>query len=142
MPTDIEAYNEEIRKWSKASTEDIRRALIGIGARKSGLIIKELRSRIALKFGTVNRVTFQFPRHLVFIEKGASKGYGGRKGSRWNSADGETRKTDPRSLGRMGTGARPARPTFNPTMERQMLVLVGIMQRHYADAAAKGILIK
>lgn len=136
-----ELLNVEVKDWSTASVDEIRMALVGIGAKKSGRLIRELKVRLAQQFGSVNRITFSFPRHLVWLEKGASKGYGGAKGSTWFT-QGERRKTDPRSLGRMGTGARPARPTFNRIIDKRLPILLGIMQRHYADAGVKAILLR
>lgn len=142
MIQDNEAFNNEVRRWGLASRDEIRAALGQMGARRTGQLIRMVRVTYGLHFGTVSRVTFGFPRYLVFVEKGARRGYGGKKGSYWTGPDGQRRKTDPRSLGRMGTGRSPARPSFNPTMDRRVPILAAIAAEHYANIGVKWFLIK
>lgn len=141
MATDNDTFNEEMKRWASASVSEIRMALAGMGARKSGMVIRMLKARTAQQFGLTNRITFSFPRHLVHIEKGSRKGYGGKKGSTWFT-QGQRRKTNPRSLGRMGTGASVARPTFNPIIDKRMPLLASIAATYYANMGAKALLIK
>jgi hypothetical protein len=138
---DADEFNQAVRQWGHATREEVRQALASVGAKNTGRLIREVNVRMGQQFGRANRVTFGFPRYLVFVEKGAGKGYGGKKGSRWNT-NGETRRTNKGSLGKMGAGARPARPTFNPTMDRRVPVLASIAAQFWADAAIKGIGIK
>jgi hypothetical protein len=138
---DNEAFNAAVRQWGRASNDEIRAALAGVGAKRTGQLIREMKVRTGMQFGRVNRVTFGFPRYLVFVEKGAGKGYGGAKGSQWQTA-GQRRKTNPNSKGKMGTGARPARPTYNPTMDRRVPILAAIAAEFYADQAVRNLRIK
>lgn len=141
MSTEHERFNEEVRAWSKASVTELRSALAGANAKHTGRLIREMRARVGMQFGVANRVSFGFLRYLVYLEKGASRGYGGKKGSTWYTA-GTKRKTNPRSLGRMGTGPRAARPTYNPTMDKRVPVLAGIVAKFYGDLAVKSINIR
>ncbi len=131
-------FNDAVRQWGRATREEVRQALASVGAKNTGRLIREVNVRMGQQFGRANRVTFGFPRYLVWVEKSAGKGYGGKKGSRWTT-NGETRRTNKGSLGKMGTGARPARPAFNPVMDRRVPVLASIAAQFWADAAVKGI---
>jgi hypothetical protein len=138
---DTTRWNDEAKLWGRGTNEALKQAWSGLGARRTGLLLRELRVRTGMQYGRVNRVTFAFPRYMVFLEKGASKGYGGKKGSTW-STKGTKRKTNPASLGRMGTGPRQARPGYNPTMEKRVPILAELLAKYYADMAINNIRIK
>lgn len=141
MEMNTAQYNLEARAWGKATLEQLRKELQGLGVRRTGLLLRELRVRTGQQYGRVNRVTFSFPRYLVMVEKGAGKGYGGRKGSTWYTG-GKKRRTASSSLGKMNTGKRQARPTYNPTMDRRVPVLAELAARFYGDMAINNIRIK
>lgn len=79
-------------------------------------------------------ISFQFLRYLIMIEKGAGRGYAGKKGSNWYDRKGEYKKTNPDSIGKMGTGARKAAAWFNPVLKLEIVKL--------ADAAAENYVIE
>lgn len=134
----FDAFNEEVRKWGHATNEERKKALAGIGVRGTSQLIREARVRYAIGFGTINRIGFAFPRHLVHLEKGAGRGYGGRKGSTWFTR-GQRRRTNPKSFGKMNSSERMARPTFNPVMDKRVPVLTAIISTFYGDAATRAI---
>jgi hypothetical protein len=138
---DTARWNEEAKQWGRGSNEALKAAFGGLGVRRTGLLLRELRVRTGMQYGRVNRITFGFPRYLVMVEKGAGKGYGGKKGSTW-STKGTKRKTNPKSLGRMGSGPRQARPGFNPTMDKRVPILAKMLAEYYADMAINNIRIK
>ena len=78
--------------------------------------LSKVRMRTGLKEGTVNRVGYTFPRTLIYPHSGSGKGQGGIKGSRWQNRYGETVKTNPRSLGKAGTGNRQAKPFIDEAL--------------------------
>ena len=79
------------------------------------------------------RIGFRFARHGVHLHFGAGKGYGGNVGSRWIDRYGIEKSTDPRSLGRAGTGARSPQNWFNPVLERNMKALADICADYCAE---------
>lgn len=140
-PFNIDEFNEQTRSWGRATNDQVKAGLFGIGARRTGQLLRELKVRTGLQFGRVFRISFSFPRQLVWLEKGASKGYGGRKGSRWTTR-GTVRRTSKESLGKMGTGRRIAHRIFNSTMDKRVPILAALVARYYANASVKAITLK
>lgn len=78
--------------------------------------VKKIKENTRQKQGLISQIGYKFPRHLVFVHKGAGKGHGGVKGSRWVDKFGNTQKTNPASLGKQGTGNRKEKPFFNDAL--------------------------
>lgn len=75
-----------------------------------------LRVYVSEKDAMVQALKIRFGRWGVYKEKGAGRGAGGAKGSRWQSRGGE-KTTNPNSFGKMNTGNRKAKPWFNPVIK-------------------------
>lgn len=139
---DIQRYNAAIRTWGREERGKLGGSLNALGVRATGALVRELGVRYGQRYGQVNYIGFKFARYGVFVEKGAGRGHGGKKGSRWRTERGELRRTNPASFGRMGAGGRPAKPWFNPVMEPGVERLADLVAEHVADMAVKNILIK
>lgn len=118
----LTAFNKAVEKWAD---EVAGRLKIVISAR-STRIPKELHPNLYTdNYGIINRVGFSFPRHGIYIHKGAGRGQGGWIGSKWEKlkevngvtvGTGIMRHTDPASLGKQGTGSRRAFQWFDPVI--------------------------
>lgn len=118
----LTAFNKAVEKWAD---EVAGRLKIVISAR-STRIPKELHPNLYTdNYGIINRVGFSFPRHGIYIHKGAGRGQGGWIGSKWEKlkevngvtvGTGIMRHTDPASLGKQGTGNRRAFQWFDPVI--------------------------
>lgn len=86
-------------------------------------------------------ISFKFLRYLVMVEKGAGRGHGGKKGSKWTTKSGEKRQTNPDSLGKLNKGARKAAPWFNPVVRKEIGALADAVAEVYVIEVKK-ILIK
>ena len=75
---------------------------------------------------------------------GAGKGRGGSKGSRWVDKYGNSKKTNPESLGKMGTGGRVAKPFINQVLESDKGIdqLATIAAVQIGDAVTGNLFIK
>jgi hypothetical protein len=142
MPTspnfNAEAFNGEVRQWGTGWRAALRSSMAGLNIRHTGAMQRTLAIRYRMQFNQVNSVGASFPRYAVFVEKGASKGFGGQKGSRWRTG-GQSRKTNPKSMGKMGTGKRPAKKWFNPVTAKHVEKLADIALKHYGNAAINSI---
>lgn len=83
--------------------------------------------------GEINRIGFKFPYYMVFVHKGAGRGYGGlaslkRFKDAGNSAAIWKQK-------RMGSGRRKAKPFFNPVIEAELPQLADIITDHKGQKA-------
>lgn len=118
----LTAFNKAVEQWAD---EVAGRLKIVISAR-STRIPKELHPNLYTdNYGIINRVGFSFPRHGIYIHKGAGRGQGGWIGSKWEKlkevngvtvGTGIMRHTDPASLGKQGTGNRRAFQWFDPVI--------------------------
>lgn len=150
MPLDFDKYNQEVTGWMQATQSGLVGAAgsLGISHRgdspSSGSSVSKIKGRTTQKNGTINKVGFTFPRSLIWPHKGAGKGRGGNKGSRWVDKYGASHTTDPKSLGKMGTGGRRAKPFFNNVLDgaRGVDELATIVAENLGDTLTGNLLIK
>lgn len=107
MTPTIQELHRRARNWGDRTAPLIqsssRSAAFDTGELARSIQARTLRPN---RFGDID-AGFSLVRHGVFIEKGAGRGYGGRK----------------KGNGKMGTGKRPKRPFFNPIIKREILKL-------------------
>jgi hypothetical protein len=143
--SDIEAVNrfkKNLQDWSDHLMSDLRSRVTSMG------LVSEKKTSVKLRdsFETYIklddeyhvepvRVGIRFARHGVFLHYGAGTGYGGKEGSRWIDRLGYSHTTNPKSLGKAGTGTRPARDWFNPVLEYHMKELADIASDYSLDMA-------
>lgn len=141
MLFDVDKYNADVKGWGQNSLQVLRVSLAALNVRERGRLLAELKVRYSKRYGQVRSIGYQFPRYGVFVEKGAGRGYGGKKGSQWRT-NGARRRTDPASLGKMGTGRRQAKPWFNPIMDARVGALADLVVKHMGTAAVNNIRIR
>ena len=142
-------YNQEVRYWGMQTTARMQAKASALGilhrsnSPSKSESIKKIKDNYGLKFGAINRIGFKFPRNLIWPHKGAGKGKGGLKGSRWINAKGESKATNPASLGKMGTGGRTAKPWFNGVMDSDVGItnLATIVAEQIGDSITSKLLI-
>jgi hypothetical protein len=123
MALNLDSYNEEVKQWDTESNQDIRSRASSLGVMhranspSPSSSIAKLKSRQYMQDGAIVRISKIFPRELIWAHKGAGKGRGGFKGSRWVDKYGNAQKTNPESLGKMGTEGRVAKPFFNESLD-------------------------
>ena len=130
----LKKFNEDVAAWGKEVEEALRANIkndYGMGALYSGI-----ESYIALDkhyHAEVRRVGFRFPRHGVHLHYGAGRGYGGTQGSVWLDRLNYVRRTNPESLGKMGTGERQPNDWFNPVLAEHLQKLADIAADYCLD---------
>jgi hypothetical protein len=123
MALDFDKYNQEIKQWTKEAISDIKNTAAGMdvqhrqGSPSKSASLKKLRDRYRQQDGNINRISINFPRVLIYPTKGAGKGRGGTKGSKWTDKYGNTKSTNPKSFGKMGTAGRKEKPFFNEVID-------------------------
>ena len=76
----INAINSEVRQWSKKTIADLLAMFSKLNIRHrenspSSKPSKEaLEQFVTNRQGVANKVSFKFPRHMVFVHKGVGKG--------------------------------------------------------------------
>lgn len=135
----IDQQNDAVKEWTKSTLVEIKNRYQRLISGDSGAGLKSLKTSTRKNFGEISSVSFKFDRYLVFVNKGAGKGYGGSKGSSWYDKLGNKHTTNSNSLSKMGTGNRRAKDWINPVIDEQVPKLAAIVAGFKADAAIKSI---
>lgn len=133
----LTAFNKEVERWQNRVTNQLRAGIAG----RSMRIARELQPRAYTdKYGIINRLGFSFPRHGIYIHKGAGKGHGGFVGSKWTYLKkvngipvdtGIVRHTSSDSLGRQNEGNRRAYEWFDPVIRNHINELADIVTKYF-----------
>ena len=133
----VTAFNKAVEQWAERVTSQLRATI----ASRSLRIARELHPNLYTdRYGLVNRVGFSFPRHGIYIHKGAYKGHGGFIGSKWEMlkrvggqevSTGIIRHTNPDSLGKQGTGARRPFRWFDPIIRNRIGELEAVVLDYF-----------
>lgn len=132
----FEKLNQAIPPFAKEVQGKLRAA----APQETGDGWESIRFFTSKRDGITDRIAIRFSRYLVFREFGAGKGMGGSKGgTRWTNAKGQAMSTNPNSLGKMGTGARNARPWFNPIIKEEHPRLAQIVAESVAEGSISSL---
>lgn len=104
---EVQALKLQADMKQRAASESIRHRK---DSPSSGSSVAKLKAKLRQRDGVINRIGYQFPRALIYTHTGSGKGQGGLLGSRWQNKYGQTMRTNPRSLGKAGTGNRKEKP--------------------------------
>lgn len=92
--------------------------------------------------GVYTRIRFIFPRYGVWIEKGAARGHGGAKGSKWINKNAITIYTNPEARNKMNTGGRRAKEWFNPVIENYVDRMTERLTKYFISISYQRLKIK
>lgn len=149
MAINFDKYNEAVQSWG-VGTRSLLQATgrsLGILHRSNspskGASLSKLKDRYRKdSSGAINRVTIgNINRSLIYTSVGAGKGIGGTKGSRWIDKFGNRKKTNPRSMGKLGTSDRTPKDFINKTLDSNegIEALADIVAVHQADAVIDSV---
>jgi hypothetical protein len=147
---DFTSFNNKVNAWAKTTEKEFVAVggYMGIDHRpdspSQGASLPKIKSSQRYEDGAVNLIRFKFRRSLIWTHKGAGKGRGGTKGSKWTDKYGNQKSTDPKSFGKMGTGGRTAKPFFNSVLngDRGVNTLADIAAEELGDAIVNNLFIK
>lgn len=129
----IDVYNKDVRSWTQDTKRKIKREVLQLTAKYSGQGYAKQEAKTRLYAGEASKITFSFPYYMVFVHKGAGRGYGGSISKQFTNAKGGKSATSALSFGRMGTGRRKAKPFFNPIIEQQFPALADLIANYKGD---------
>ena len=131
------AFNKEVEQWQDSVAQQLKASI----SLRSLRIANELKPKAYTdKYGLINRLGFSFPRHGVYIHKGAGRGQGGFTGSKWSYQKringimintSIIRHTNPDSLGKQNEGNRLAYRWFDPVIKNRLPELADICTRYF-----------
>lgn len=113
----LSEYNRGVAGYTRDTTRKLKnrvlRLVLNIGPGHDNL-----KGTTKKYMGEANKISFAFPYYMVFVHKGAGRGYGGSKTGLYTKANGSKGTTSRASFDKMGTGKRVAKPWFNPVIEQ------------------------
>lgn len=140
----LEEYHAKLSEWQKETVTQLRASIARYGMKGNALSDSIQPTFHKDKYGIVNRLGFSFERHGVYVHRGAGRGQGGYKGSKWTYIQqikgnkintGIIRHTNPESLGQMDAGNRTAKPWFDPVVASRLQALSDIVSEYWATMA-------
>lgn len=131
----VNQFNEDVKQWAQTTTVKLKASvktlidhdLILSDSIKPNIYYDHKYAKEA------NKVGFSFVREGVYVHKGAGKGQGGTKGSKWYNLKGEQKSTQLSSLMKMGTGNRQPKEWFDPIVEKEVPQLADLVGDYSAS---------
>ncbi len=120
---DPDQYNDEVKAWGDNLPSQLRAKGTGYGiahrsdSPSTGSSLAKLGVGYKQRDGLISIVSIRVNRSLIYTHKGAGKGFGGVKGSRWIDKFGNRKSTNPASKGKAGSGSRREKPFINDTLD-------------------------
>jgi hypothetical protein len=150
MPLKLDAYNDAVKNWGSNATQQFKATASGYNithradSPSPSPSINKFRNKYFQNTGAIERISIAFPRSLIYTHKGAGKGRGGTKGSRWVDKYGTSHTTNPKSFGKMATEGRTAKPFINDVLDGANGVeeLATIAAEHLGDVITGSLFIK
>jgi hypothetical protein len=150
MALNLDRYNTRVREWTKDSVNKMQAKALSYGVEhrsdspSKGSSVRKLKDRYRQHDGSIDQVSIKFPRSLIWTNKGAGKGRAGIKGSKWTDKYGNTKSTNPKSMGKMGTLGRTTKPFFNDVLDSPSGVneLANIVAEETGDSIINEMFIK
>lgn len=131
-------YNKDVREWTSQTRRVMKNEVLRMVLSK-GPGYKSLRSTVQNYRGEASKLGFVFPYYMVFVHKGAGRGYGGNKTGLFTKKNGSKGQTSKSSMGRMGTGKRIAKPWFNPVIEKRFPELANLVADYKGNSVVLNI---
>lgn len=116
--------NAQVRSWAAGSAQHMQQEAKSLGithrsnSQSNGSSIDKIFSAVKTKFRIAERISFKFPRHMVFVHKGVGKGT---------------------PISAVGTTNRKAKEWFEKPMKNDIEMLADIVQDHFGDAAVSNV---
>jgi len=123
-------FNQRVRAWGSGTKRKLKVKIlqqvlnIGPGYNNQQVAVKNYA-------GEASKINFGFPYYMVFVHKGAGRGYGGSKSGKYTTKSGSKGITNRSSMGKMGTGVRKPKPWFNPVLEAEFPALADLVSTYH-----------
>jgi hypothetical protein len=68
-------YNQQITNWGTKTGQDLRNSIRMLTSKGKGALLKSLRLKTAKWYGEIDKISYHFDRHGIFLHKGVGRGY-------------------------------------------------------------------
>ena len=109
-------FNAQVSDWAKRLQAAVRARAIA-AVKQNNRLSQSITTRLRKRDGEVYNVGLKIAKEGVYVHVGASRSYGGDVGSKWRDRHGRVKRTNPTSLGKAGTGNRPAHNFLNDVID-------------------------
>jgi hypothetical protein len=130
--TPLQQVNKECRAWAR-QTETLLQTAAPLS---SGDLAGSIKGRTKSRNDEPYAISYSYLRYGIWRHRGAGAGAGGSKGSQWKDKNDVRKRTNPKSLGRMGA-VRTAHPWIEPVLEERIPILSDLIARHLSDTLVK-----
>lgn len=130
---EINDFNEDVSQWAYNTREKLK-ANLNKATKGKGTLKKGLRTKLRKNFSEIETITYRFPRHGVFYQKGVGRGHVMENGN-------VVRGIKENKVIRLISGKvnREPRDWFNSTLEKETPKLADTVADHKADQATIAI---
>lgn len=128
----LQEYNSQVSGWTRDTQRKLKNRILRL-VLNIGHAYSDTKGSTRKYMGEANKISFAFPYYMVFVHKGAGRGYGGSKTGLFSRANGSKGTTSRSSFGKMGTGKRVAKPWFNPVIEENLPDLDNIIVNYRGE---------
>jgi len=139
---DIEAFNKDVSKWAYKVRGRLKRNLAQFQNGR-GAMRRFLKTSLRKDQGEIDSISYKFPRHGVFAQKGVGRGHVMQNGKVVRGVKDDTViRFSSKKHGKVGypfapaTKSRQPEDWFNAEMDQQVPLLADIVADHKADEAA------
>lgn len=138
----IEEYNKRVTAWGSALGSKIRMAIRSLTTKGKGDLLKSLRLKTAKWYGEVDKLSYHFVRHGVFVHKGVGRGYimqggvvvrGYKPGKVLKAAMVTANRSVPSKILKPGEVNRKPAEWFNPVVNENIEGLADMIAEMDAD---------
>jgi hypothetical protein len=136
-------FNKKVAARGSYIRQKLKRSVSSLTSKGKGDLLKSLKLKTKKDYGEIDRLTYQFARHGVFLHKGVGRGYIMQNGTvvRGQKPD-QARKSYASAKGReikskVLSSPIKRKPTewFNPVLETEIPKLADMITEMRADAA-------
>jgi hypothetical protein len=125
-----EKLNQDVKAWSARTRAAIKNSISSLTQKGKGELVKSLRVKHRKYYGQIDRITFSFERHGVFVHYGVGRGYKREGGKVVRNME------NPRATSKV---RRKPKDWLNQPVDDRFGSLTDLIQKYYADAALVGI---
>ena len=93
-------YNGEVSGWGRNVTRKTKNRVLRL-VLNIGPGYNDQKSTVSRFLGEANKISFSFPYYMIFVHKGAGRGYGGSKSKKFTNKFGGKTATNINSLGKI-----------------------------------------
>ncbi len=123
-----EKLNQDVKAWSTKTRAAIKNRISSLSQKGKGELVKSLRVKYRKYYGLVDRITFSFEQHGVFLHYGVGRGY---------KREGGKVIRNPESMPEGATPKVKRKPKdwLNAPVDERFGSLTDLIHKYYADTA-------